>query len=176
MPDVRDFLDRFRPAGAPGAAARAGVPADRTRELAEELEPVLALLDGTHAECERITAEAGQEADRIMAAARSEAGLIAADAGTRARAARDEATRRLLAQASERAAAAATAAAQDADRAREQAAQRLPLLVAKAVALVRAGLEGPAGEAAPGRPAPGQPTADPAGNRGGPSPNGAGLS
>ena len=41
MPDLRDFLSRFRPAGAPGAA-RAGVG------------PVLALLGGTQAECERI--------------------------------------------------------------------------------------------------------------------------
>ena len=88
MPEGRDFLDRFRPAGAPGSAARAGVPADRARELADELDPVLALLDDTHAECQRIIAGAGQEAERIMAAARSEAGRIAADAGTRARTAR----------------------------------------------------------------------------------------
>lgn len=33
MPALRDFLARFRPAGPPGAAARAGVPADRSREL-----------------------------------------------------------------------------------------------------------------------------------------------
>jgi V/A-type H+-transporting ATPase subunit D len=34
LPQLRDFLERFRPAGAPGAAAGAGVPADRSRELA----------------------------------------------------------------------------------------------------------------------------------------------
>ena len=181
MPEGRDFLDRFRPAGAPGSAARAGVPADRARELAAELDPVLALLDGTRAECEQIIAEAGRQAEQIMAAARSEAGRIAADADTRARAARDEATRRVLAQAGERVAAATTAGGQDADRAREWAAQRLPALVAKAVALVRAGLDGPAGEAAPGSSTPGgsgpgQPAGGPAGGGAGPSPDGAGPS
>ncbi|MGE5131960.1 MAG: hypothetical protein ACM32E_03510 [Gemmatimonadota bacterium] len=148
MPEGRDFLDRFRPAGAPGSAARAGVPADRARELADELDPVLALLDDTHAECERIVADAGREAERIMAAARSEAARTAADADTRARATRDEASRRLLAQAGDRVAAATTAAGHDADRARERAAQRLPALVAKAVALVRDGLDGPPGDGA----------------------------
>jgi hypothetical protein len=39
-----DFLRRFRPAGTPEAAARAGVPVDRAAEAAGELEPVLALL------------------------------------------------------------------------------------------------------------------------------------
>jgi hypothetical protein len=51
VPDLRDFLSRFRPAGAPGAAL-AGVPADRRRELEAEVGPVLALLAGTQAECE----------------------------------------------------------------------------------------------------------------------------
>jgi hypothetical protein len=50
LPQARDFLNRFRPAGAPGAASRVAVPADRTAELASELVPVLALLAGTDAE------------------------------------------------------------------------------------------------------------------------------
>jgi hypothetical protein len=54
MPELRDFLARFRPAGAPGTAARAAVPADRSRELEAEVEPVLALLEDTDAERKRI--------------------------------------------------------------------------------------------------------------------------
>jgi hypothetical protein len=48
-----EFLRRFRPAGTPGAAARAGVPVDRAAEAAGELAPVLALL----ADVESATAE-----------------------------------------------------------------------------------------------------------------------
>ncbi|SFG73131.1 hypothetical protein SAMN02787118_12726 [Streptomyces mirabilis] len=43
---LRDFLERFRPVGTPGASAT-GVAADRTAERAAELEPALAqLTDG----------------------------------------------------------------------------------------------------------------------------------
>ena len=38
MPDLRDFLSRFRPAGTPGAAARPGVPVDRVAEREAELQ------------------------------------------------------------------------------------------------------------------------------------------
>ena len=67
MSATRAFLDRFRPAGAPGAAGGAGVPADLARELGAEVGPVLALLDDAHAECERLGAAAWLEADRIAA-------------------------------------------------------------------------------------------------------------
>lgn len=67
MPQARDFLDRFRPAGAPGAASRAAVPADRTAELASELVPVLALLAGTDAECDRIITAARRDAEQTAA-------------------------------------------------------------------------------------------------------------
>ena len=40
MPSARDMLQRFRPIGTPGAAAPAGVPADRAAELGRELQPV----------------------------------------------------------------------------------------------------------------------------------------
>ena len=71
MPQLRDFFSRFRPAGAPGAAARAGVPADRLREREAEVGPVLALLDSTEAECERIVGQARRDAGVIMADARA---------------------------------------------------------------------------------------------------------
>lgn len=139
MPVGRDFLSRFRPAGAPGSAARAAVPADRTRELADELEPVLALLDSTDAECQQIVARAGQEAARIRAAARADAERIAAEAACQARAATDEAARRVLTQARAQAAEATTAADEQARLVGQRAARRLPALVARAVALVQAG-------------------------------------
>ena len=84
MPQLGDFLNRFRPAGAPGAASRAGVPADRAAELSAELDPVLAMLAATDAECARLVAEAEQEAGRIAAQARDQAASIAADAVQRA--------------------------------------------------------------------------------------------
>jgi hypothetical protein len=68
VPQLRDFLSRFRPAGAPGAA-RAAVPADRRRQLEAEVDPVLKLLDGPDAECTRIIAAARRDAEQAIAAA-----------------------------------------------------------------------------------------------------------
>jgi hypothetical protein len=136
VPQLRDFLDRFRPAGAPGAAARTGVPADRSRELAAEVGPVLALLDGVGAERERIILQARRDAGRAMAAARAEAAAITADAGQRAQAARDEAARRVLAQAKDEAASTVASAVREAARTREFAQQRMPSLVDLAISLI----------------------------------------
>ncbi len=144
MSQARDFLDRFRPAGAPGPA-RAGVPADRAAELAAEVEPVLALLDGTNAECQQIIAAAQQEADRITARAQAEVAAIGQEAGRQARAAQDEAAAQVLAQAREQAQAATADAGLQARRIRRLAERRLPVLVAAAAGLVRAGLTGAAG-------------------------------
>jgi hypothetical protein len=55
MPRVRDLLYRFRPEGAPGAAAAAGVPADRAAELTAELEPLIAAAEA-HTASERAAA------------------------------------------------------------------------------------------------------------------------
>ncbi len=142
MSQARDFLGRFRPAGAPGSAARAGVPADRARELAAELEPLLALLDGTYAECERIIEAARREADRITTEADAEVAAIGQEAGRKARAARDEATAGVLAQARAEAQEAAAEARQQALRVRRLAQRRLPVLVAAAADQVRAGTAG----------------------------------
>jgi F0F1-type ATP synthase membrane subunit b/b' len=125
MPQLRDFLDRFRPAGAPGAAARARGPVDRARELAAEVVPVLTLLDDTRAECEQIVARARRDAAAIMAEARAEAAAISADGDQRAQAVRDEAARQV------------TAAEQEAVRIRARAGQRMPRLVGAALAEIR---------------------------------------
>ena len=136
MADLRDFLSRFRPAGAPGAA-RAGVPADRSRELEAELSPVLALLAGTDAECGQLIERARRDAARITDQARAQAAAIAAAAGRRAEAAREEAARQAMASAREEAATVVRDAERQAARTRELASQRMPALVSLAVDTIR---------------------------------------
>lgn len=104
MLTLRGFLERFRPAGTPGAAAQRGVPADRTADLTAELEPVLVLLDDAEstaasirqaavADAARRHAEAAQEADAIVARARADADTARAEvAGRVRREAQDEAS------------------------------------------------------------------------------------
>jgi vacuolar-type H+-ATPase subunit H len=142
---ARDFLDRFRPAGAPGSAARAGVPADRARELAAEVEPVLALLDDTHAECEQIIEAARQRAGRIMTEARAAVARIGQEADRNARAAGEEAAAEVLAQTRAEVRETTAEAGQQAIQIRRLAQRRLPQLVAAAVGLVRAGPTGVGG-------------------------------
>ncbi len=137
MPQLRDFLDRFRPAGAPGAAARVAVPADRSAELEAELAPVLALLDGVDAECAGVVAQARLDAGRITAAAHEAATAQLGDADRRARAAREQAVQEALAAARAEAADTMARAQRDALRARELAGQRIPALVSRAADLVR---------------------------------------
>lgn len=84
MPRVRDLLYRFRPAGAPGAAGRPGVPADRRGESAAELAPLFAELASTEQQCARILAQARQDAAEIREAGQRQAEAVAAAAGRRA--------------------------------------------------------------------------------------------
>jgi len=137
VPPLRDFLSRFRPAGAPGAAARAGVPVDRKRELEAEVCPVLGLLDGTQAECESIIARARRDADGIMAGARAEAADIKADGDRRATAARDEAVRRLADAAAADAAAMVADAERQAELVRSLAGRRIPAMADLAAEEIR---------------------------------------
>jgi len=129
MPPLRDFLTRFRPAGSPGAAARAaGVPADRSGELEAEVAPVLALLDDTAAERERLITQARREAEQMVAAARSAAGAIAADRA---------AAGQVMTAAREQAAKTAEDARRQAAQIRELARQRTPALVSRIVGTIR---------------------------------------
>jgi len=101
---VRDFLERLRPSGTPGAPSVAGVPADRVAERSTELEAVFALLEDVQAEVRRIGSTGDQQARRRREAAHEQADAIIAD------------VRRLAA--AERAVAAASAQAGAADQVR----------------------------------------------------------
>ena len=137
VPPIRDFLSRFRPAGAPGAAARAPVPVDRRRELEAEAGPVLALLDDVQDECDQIVLQARRDAGAVMAAARAEAAAIAAAGDRRAQAARDEAARRLADAAAADTAAMTAEAQRQAASIRTLAGQRMPALASLALGELR---------------------------------------
>lgn len=140
MPRGREFLERFRPVGTPGAAAARGVPADRVAELAAELAPLFDLLEATQEKSAAIRAQADDEAHRrraeALAAAEAEVGAArwhaeserAATAAGLARAAEVEAERALA------------AARRDADAVREAAGRRLPDLAAAARSVMAARL------------------------------------
>jgi vacuolar-type H+-ATPase subunit H len=73
------ILRQFR-GGVPGAAVPAGVPVDRRTELESELAPVLALLEPSKHEVERIVADARAEAERRRSVATERALQIIAQA------------------------------------------------------------------------------------------------
>ena len=154
MTALHAFLERFRPAGAPGAPDSAGVPANRSRELEAELSPVLSLLDEVDSESAHIIERARHDAGHVIAAARDQAAAQLAGSARRARAARDEAAQAVLAAAQAEAAATVASAARRASQARERAEPRIPALASKAVELVRelglASRPAQAGELAPG--------------------------
>jgi cell division septum initiation protein DivIVA len=133
---MRDFLSRFRPAGAPGAG-RAAVPADRRRERESELGPVLMLLDGPSAECSAIVAAAQRDAAEILDAARAEADRIRSAARQRATASVDEHVQAAVAAARTEAAQITAAGAAAAAAVAQRARLRLPSLANRAVGLVR---------------------------------------
>ena len=137
MPQLRDFLARFRPAGSPGAAARAAVPGDPSRDLEAELGPVLMLLADADAGRAGIAAAARRDAEQITAGARAQAAGIAADAERRARSARDEAAREAMSVAQDEAARTTDDARRQAARIGELAGQRMPALVGRAVDSIR---------------------------------------
>lgn len=140
MASTRDLLQRFRPAGAPGAATATGVPADRVRERQAELDPVFALFADTVTEVATIRREATVEAERRrqkareaalarVAAARLEADSLRAQAVS-------EAQRAVTVTAGTSAASAQDNAREIGDRARRS----LEADVAEVVARVRAAL------------------------------------
>jgi len=136
VPSLRDFLRRFRPAGAPGAA-RAAVPVDQRRRRELELTPVLMQLDGLATECAQLVTAAQRDADQIIAAARSDAAAMAADAARQATDARRLSAAAVLDTARAQAADLMAEAGRQAAQARELARRRTPVLAGRAAALVR---------------------------------------
>ncbi|HXV57939.1 MAG TPA: hypothetical protein VD704_08725 [Gaiellaceae bacterium] len=129
MRPVNTILDRFRRAAA--------VPAAAGDELARELAPLFAALDGIEQKGEKLRVQAERAAERRLAGARADAARIEAAARKEAESERvraEVAARRAAAAESEAVLARAEA---DAGRIREAGAARIPPLVAEVVACVR---------------------------------------
>lgn len=138
MPRSRDFLERFRPAGTPGAAAKTGVPADRVAELSAELEPVLALLADAERQADAIRAEAQRESERVRRRADEHARVLVATARRDAEAERSDAAARVTKRAETETAETLAAAERDAAEVRRRGAELMPAYVDQVVAAVRA--------------------------------------
>ena len=80
MPQWQDILERFRPAGTPGAAGRPGIPADRSADAAAELAAVLALLDDVQDEAARTRQAGADRAQEIRRSAHRQAAELVAKA------------------------------------------------------------------------------------------------
>ncbi|WP_249400038.1 hypothetical protein [Streptomyces argyrophylli] len=130
---MRDFLERFRPAGTPGASAT-GVPADRTAERAAELEPSLARLASVQQEAAQIRAAAEQEAEALRQNAAREAARMVDAAREHAHELRRQTAEPLLREARQEADALRAAGDRTASAIRERAPERMPHLVDLAVA------------------------------------------
>ncbi|GAB3979425.1 hypothetical protein GCM10029978_074770 [Actinoallomurus acanthiterrae] len=137
MARLRDLLERFRPAGAPGAAARTGVPADRATELAAELADVFATLEPVQAECTAIREAARRDARDARGRAHDQADTLIAEARMRVAAERAAAAARAGERVSAEYAAIVTDAEGIAAQIRARADERLPALVARAISVLK---------------------------------------
>jgi vacuolar-type H+-ATPase subunit H len=136
VPHMADFLSQFRPAGAPGSG-RAAVPADRQRDRESELAPVLAALDRPGAVCAGLVAAAQRDAEQILAAAHAEAHDIVLAGQRRAADLVAELVRQAVSTAQTEAVSIVADGAADAAVVTERARQRIPVLAARGVALLR---------------------------------------
>ncbi len=134
MAGFRDFLMRFRPVGLPGPAAAGGVPADRSAELAAELEPQLTPLQGTEAEARRVRAQASAEAVRRREAAERMATEIVGQARAAAPRVREQSAARIHDATAAETAALLAAAERDVAALRDRVGHRLPPLVDRVAA------------------------------------------
>ncbi|MEU7990024.1 hypothetical protein AB0B56_34690 [Streptosporangium canum] len=137
MVRLSDFLERFRPAGVPGAAAPAGVPADYAADRAAELDPVFSALTEVRAACasERLRAEHRAEETRERARAQAAAIVSAArlDAGVE----RAQAVADIRQRSDKESSAVMRSADLAADGIRRRSAARMPEEVARVVAKIR---------------------------------------
>lgn len=143
MPRARGFLQRFRGAGAPGAASAVGVPADRLAETAAELDPVFARLAPAQSEAEATRVRAREEAERTRRHAEEEAAAILAAAREHAEAERVTASLTASRRVDRDRDRALAAADEQAERVRRHAAAEMAPYVDRVVAQVRSLLEVP---------------------------------
>jgi len=137
MPRVRDLLYRFRPAGAPGAAGAAGVPVDRSADLAAELEPLFAELVGTERECAQISEQARQDAIGLRAREAERARTVVTAAGAQVQVERAAVAAQSQQRAEAEFATEVAAAACEAAALRDRARERMPVCVARVVESIR---------------------------------------
>lgn len=137
MARSRNLLERFRPAGTPGAAAKPGVPADRVAELSAELEPVLTLLDDTVREARAIRAQAHQRAEQVRRRAEDRSRALLAEARRDAEAERSAAAVRVTEKAESEAAASLAAAEQEAEEIRRRGTELMPVYVDRVLDALR---------------------------------------
>lgn len=142
MARARDLLDRFRPAGAPGAATAAGVPADRRESVAAELEPIFAALAPVQAECERLRRASAEHALAREATATRMARALLARARSESAAERAAAAATLRERAKITAGRTLAHAEDEAAEIRRNAEARRPDLVGRILERVRADLRG----------------------------------
>jgi hypothetical protein len=137
MARSRNLLERFRPAGTPGAAARPGVPADRVAELTAELEPVLVLLDDAVQEARATRAKGRRRAERVRRQAEEQSHALLAQARRDAEAERSAAAVRVTEQAAAEAAAELAAAQEEAEEVRRRGAELMPAYVDRVLGALR---------------------------------------
>jgi hypothetical protein len=141
VPGVREWLDRFRPAGAPGAATAVGVPVDRPAAARAELEPVFAALAGDIGRAAEHHDALIAEAARRRAEGRDAARALVESARASAAAERAAEETRLRRLAMEQTQARRDHGYAQAERVRDAAARRRPALVGEVLARVRAEID-----------------------------------
>ena len=146
MARVRELLERFRPAGAPGGATSAGVPADRRASLSAEVRPIFDALAPVLAECERIREQARAQARRREAEARRRAEAIVDRARMESEAERAAAAAAVRARVTSEYEQSLARARAQAQAVRERGERRRPALTARVVELVRKDLAALAGD------------------------------
>jgi hypothetical protein len=141
VPGVREWLDRFRPAGAPGAATAVGVPVDRRKMARAELEPVFAALADDLGRAAERRDEMIAEAARRRAEGRDAARALVESARASSTAERAAAETRLRRLATEQTRARREQGHAQAERVRDAAARRRPMLVGDILARIQAEID-----------------------------------
>lgn len=145
MPASRGFLERFRASGTPGAAAGAGVPADRSAEREVELAALFERLAAVEATAAQIRSDGEDRADQHQQAAIAQSRQTLASARQQAEVERREAAARISARAQHETQQALDRAQAEADAIAQHARQETPTYVDRVVGevLARLGLDPP---------------------------------